>query len=72
MTSFFEGQLPQNKAISNQNKGHFGFYVYIISTYHFHAFGDASFEFYINLESDNDTVDLKKSLHHIEPWQALG
>ena len=72
MTSFFEGQLPQNEAISNQNKGQFGFYVYIISTYHFHAFGDASFDFYINLESDNDTVDLKKSLHHIEPWQALG
>ena len=28
MTSFFEGQLPQNEAFSNQNKGHFGFYVY--------------------------------------------
>ena len=30
MTSIFEGQPPQNKAFSNQNKGHFGSrYVYI-------------------------------------------
>ena len=25
MTSIFEGQPPQNKAFSNQNKGHVGF-----------------------------------------------
>ena len=44
MTSFFEGQPPQNKAFSKQNKGHLGsrhksIYTYNIYIYITYAVG---------------------------------